>query len=211
MPDAVLLTVPVAAPLAVAALQPLLGRRPVTAWAGLVSPAAILACAIALAVDVPSGGPATAYAGLLRADALTVWILLGIGAVGALSCAAGPAYLSAEGADPGSARRYGLLVHLFLAAMALATLTANLGVLWVAVEATTIVTAFLVGHRRTRAGVEAAWKYVVICSVGIALAFLGTVLVYFAARHAGIPESHALDWPTLAAHADRLDPHTVRL
>ncbi|MBO1419602.1 proton-conducting transporter membrane subunit [Streptomyces sp. FH025] len=211
MPDALLLSGPVAAPLVTAALYPAVGWRPATAWAGLFSPAVILACAGALATEVLRHGPVTAYAALLRADALTVWILLGIGAVGALACAAGPAYLAAERTDPVDARRYGLLVHLFLAAMALATLTANLGVLWVAIEATTIVTAFLVGHRRTRAGVEAAWKYVVICSVGIALAFLGTVLVYFAARHAGIPESRALDWPTLIAHADRLDQPTLRL
>ncbi|MEU1284187.1 proton-conducting transporter membrane subunit [Kitasatospora sp. NPDC005856] len=211
MPDALLLAGPVAAPLAVAALYPAVGWRPATAWAGLFPPAAVLACAGALATEVLRHGSVTAYDGLLRADALTVWILLGIGAVGALACAAGPAYLAAERTDPVDARRYGLLVHLFLAAMALATLTANLGVLWVAIEATTIVTAFLVGHRRTRAGVEAAWKYVVICSVGIALAFLGTVLVYFAARHAGIPESRALDWPTLIAHADRLDQPTLRL
>ncbi|MQS17081.1 hydrogenase [Streptomyces kaniharaensis] len=211
MPDALLLTAPAAAPLAVAAGYAALGWRRTTAWAGLLSPAAILACATALAARVPTRGPATAYDGLLRADALTVWILLGIGAVGALACAASPAYLAAERTDPVSARRYGVLVHLFLAAMALATLTVNLGVLWVAIEATTIVTAFLVGHHRTRAGVEAAWKYVVICSVGIALAFLGTVLVYYAARHAGIPESRALDWPTLAAHADRLDHPTLRL
>ena len=61
----------------------------------------------------------------------------------------------------------------FLAAMVLAVLADNLGVLWAAVEATTIVTAFLVGHRRSRGSVEATWKYVVICSVGIALAYLG--------------------------------------
>ena len=48
-----------------------------------------------------------------------------------------------------------------------------------------MITAFLVGHRRTRTALEATWKYVVICSVGIAMAFLGTVLLYFAARHAG--------------------------
>ena len=58
----------------------------------------------------------------------------------------------------------------------------NLGLLWVAIEATTIVTAFLVGHHRTRAAVEAAWKYVVLCSAGIAIAFLGIVLLYYAAR-----------------------------
>ncbi|MGW2371867.1 proton-conducting transporter transmembrane domain-containing protein [Kitasatospora sp. NPDC001683] len=213
--SALLLTLPIATPTAVAAGYAATGWRPATAWAGLLSPAAILACAAALATDVPGHGPRSAYGGLLRADALAVWILLGVGAVGTLACAAAPAYLAAERAgghaDEGSARRFGALVHLFLAAMALATLTANLGVLWVAVEATTIVTAFLVGHRRTRAGVEAAWKYVVICSAGIALAFLGTVLVYYAARHAGISEAKALDWPTLLAHADRLDQRTVRL
>jgi len=154
---ALLLTLPAAVPAAVSAGYAATGWRPLTAWAGLASPATILACAAALAADVPAHGALAAYGGLLRADALTVWILLGIGAVGALACAASPSYLAAEQAlghsDAPAARRYAVLVHLFLAAMALATLTANLGVLWVAVEATTIVTAFLVGHRRTRASV----------------------------------------------------------
>ena len=87
----------------------------------------------------------------------------------------------------------------------------NLGVLWAAVEATTIVTAFLVGHRRSRGSVEATWKYVVICSVGIALAYLGTILVYYAARQTSIPSSGALDWSQLAAHADELDPGVMRI
>ena len=73
--------------------------------------------------------------------------------------------------------------------------------LWVAVEATTVVTTFLVGHRRTKGALEASWKYIVICSVGIALAFLGTVLVYLAALHAGGHSAGALDWTSLMAHA----------
>ncbi len=73
----------------------------------------------------------------------------------------------------------------------------NIGVVWVAIEATTVVTAFLVGHRRTRTALEATWKYVIICSVGIAIAFLGTVLLYFAARHAGAPAAHALNLDVL--------------
>lgn len=187
------------------------GARPFTGWAGLVSPAAILACGAALATTVPDRRPVAAYGGLLRADALTVWLLLVVGAVAAVACAAGPAQLAQEHADAATARRYHLLVQAFLAAMSAAVLAANLGVLWVAIEATTIVTAFLVGHRRTRASVEAAWKYVVICSAGIALAFLGTVLLYYAARQAGIPEALALDWPTLAQRAGRLDPAVTRL
>ena len=98
-------------------------------------------------------------------------------------------------------RRYATLVPAFLAAMVLAVVANNLGVLWAAVEATTIVTAFLVGHRRSRGSVEATWKYVIICSVGIALAYLGTILVYYAARQSGIPAEAALDWSQLADHA----------
>ncbi|MCQ8770584.1 proton-conducting transporter transmembrane domain-containing protein [Streptomyces telluris] len=185
--------------------------RPLTGRLGLVSPFAILTCGAVLACTVPDDGPVTAYGRLLRADALTVWMLLTVGAVACLACAANPAHLAHERTDLPATRRYHLLIHAFLAAMSAAVLAANLGVLWVAIEATTVVTAFLVGHRRTRASVEAAWKYVVICSAGIALAFLGTVLVYYAARQAGIPEAYALDWQTLAARADRLDPSVVRL
>ncbi|MFJ5842867.1 proton-conducting transporter membrane subunit [Streptomyces shenzhenensis] len=185
------------------------------AWGGLVSPAAILVCGSLLAVGVLDEGPLSAYSGLLRADALTAWMLLVVGIVALIACGSAPAHLAGErAAGRASDRttwRYHVLVQAFLAAMCLAVVTANLGVLWVAIEATTIVTAFLVGHRRTRASVEAAWKYVVICSAGIALAFLGTVLIYYAARQAGIAEAWALDWPTLAARADRLDPAVTRL
>lgn len=184
-------------------------------WAGLLTPLVILLCGSLLAAAVVDDGPRTAYSGLLRADALTAWMLLVVGAVALVACGSGPAHLAGERAagraDDRSVWHYQTLVQAFLAAMCLAVVTANLGVLWVAVEATTIVTAFLVGHRHTRTSVEAAWKYVVICSAGIALAFLGTVLIYYAARQAGIAEAWALDWPTLVARADRLDPAVTRL
>ena len=114
-------------------------------------------------------------------------------------------------ATRGRATGYGVLVQAFIATMLLAVLAANLGVLWVAVEATTIVTTFLVGHRRTKGALEASWKYLVICSVGIALAFFGTVLVYLAALHVGGHSAHALDWTSLMANAHRMDPSVMRL
>ena len=105
----------------------------------------------------------------------------------------------------------GLLTPAFLGAMVLAVCANNIGVIWVAIEATTVVTAFLVGHRRTRTALEATWKYVIVCSVGIAMAFLGTVLLYFAARHAGAPAANALNLDVLVAHAGGLDPGVTRL
>ncbi len=95
--------------------------------------------------------------------------------------------------------------------MVVAVCANNVGVIWVAIEATTVITAFLVGHRRTRSALEATWKYVVICSVGIAIAFLGTVLLYYAAEHAGAPPGSALDLDVLATYAGRLDPGTARI
>jgi hydrogenase-4 component F len=155
--------------------------------------------------------PHIAVDSLLRADGLSVCMLIVIGVLGMLSCIASIGYLDHEMAHghttPAGARRYGTFVCLFLAAMSVAVQANNLGVLWAAIEATTIATAFLVGHRRTRDALEATWKYVVICSSGIAFAFLGTVLLYDAARHAGA----GLDFTSLTAHAAHLDPHVTRL
>ncbi|GAA4470761.1 proton-conducting transporter transmembrane domain-containing protein [Phytohabitans houttuyneae] len=210
--DVFALHLPLAAPLAAAAVAALRGRA-VAAWAGVAAAVGILAAAVWLARTVHAGQQ-VGY-GLLRADALTAFMLIVIGAVAAIACWAGVHHLAAEAAagaaTAGTARRYLILVQLFLAAMSLAVLADNLGLLWVAVEATTIVTAFLVGHRRSRASVEAAWKYVVLCSIGIAVAFLGTVCVYAAAVAAGGHGAAALDWTYLTGHAAGLDADLIRL
>ncbi|RQX09260.1 proton-conducting transporter membrane subunit, partial [Micromonospora inaquosa] len=206
------LYLPLLAPLAAAGAAAALGRR-VAAWIGLAAAAAILAAGGALAATVTDAQPVTA--GLLRADALTAFMLIVIGAVATVACWASVHHLADEATtgsgDPATERRYLILVQLFLAAMSLAVLADNLGLLWVAVEGTTIVTAFLVGHRRTRASVEAAWKYVVLCSVGIGIAFLGTVCVYAASVAAGAHGTAALNWTHLAAHTASLDPDLTRL
>ena len=166
---------------------------------------------IVLAVRVTRHPPLTAPGGVLRADALSAFMVIVIGAIAVLASCQSARYLSAETAGvparPRHAALYTALVQAFVACMLLAVLAANLGVMWVAVEATTIATTFLVGHRRTNGALEASWKYIVICSVGIALAFLGTVLVYFAALHASRPPGRpSLDWTSLMAAAHHLDP-----
>lgn len=211
--DALLLILPVALPLLGAAGYLLLPPRRTT-WLGTGSAALVLAVAILLAVrtlQAPQGA-VTAVAGLLRADALAAYLLLVVAAVALIATAGGPGHqrgeLAAGRANERTVARQRALMQAFLSMMALATLAAGLGLTWVAVEATTIVTAFLVGHRRTRRAVEAAWKYVVICSTGIALALLGTLLLDHAARHAGVVE---LSWATLTAAGDSLDPGVTRI
>jgi hydrogenase-4 component F len=212
MRDAFLLLAPIGLPLGAAVLYAVMGwRSRTTAWAGVATTALLAADSIGLAFVVTRRGHVDTADGLLRADALSAWMLLGIAAVALLACWASPAYLTAGRVSPRRARWYGILLHLFIAAMTTAVLAGNLGVLWVAIEATTIVTTFLVAHQRTRTALEAAWKYVVICSAAIAIAFLGLVLLYYAARHAGLDGQQALDLATLTRHAHRLDPAVTRI
>jgi hydrogenase-4 component F len=200
-------------PLVAAALTGVAGWRRHTAWLAPAAAAGVTAAGIVLGVRVLDRGPVTAVANLVRVDALSAFMVIVIGLVALIATSYGVAYIGAEldhgHTTPGGARTYGVLVCLFVAAMLVAVVANNLGVMWVAVEATTIATAFLVGHRRTRLSLEASWKYMVIGSVGIALALFGTVLVYFASRHAGAQAS--LNWTSLVAMAPRLDPRVMRL
>jgi hydrogenase-4 component F len=206
-----LLLTPILLPAAAAAGHGLAGWRRATASFGIATTALVLADATALAVVVMRDGPVSTAGGFIRADALSVWLLLVVAAVALLACWASPAYLATRHRGERRSRWYGILLHLFLAAMSVAVLAGNLGLLWVAVEATTIVTAFLVGHHRTRTALEAAWKYVVICSAAIAIAFLGIVLIYYAARHASLDSGQALDWVSLTGRAGELDPAVTRI
>jgi hydrogenase-4 component F len=209
-----LLLAAILAPLAASFANLVAGWRRWTATLTVASAITVLACGATLAARVGSAQQ-FALGGLLRADALSVTMLIVIGVVGTLGTWASIGYVDAElehgHTDAAGARLYGVLTPAFLAAMVIAVCANNIGIVWVAIEATTIITAFLVGHRRTRTALEATWKYVIICSVGIAVAFLGTVLLYFAAQHAGAPAAQALNLDVLAAHATSLDPGVARL
>jgi hydrogenase-4 component F len=210
--NVLLLLAPIGLPLVGAVVYAAVGwRSRTTAWVGVLTTGLLAADAVGLATTVTRHGPIRALGGLIRADALSAWMLLGIATVALLACWASPSYLAGGHSSTRRARWYGILLHLFIAAMATAVLAGNLGVLWVAVEATTIVTAFLVGHHGDRPALEAAWKYVVICSAAIAIALLGLVLLYAAARHAGLTGQDALDWTALAGHARGLDPAVTRI
>ena len=83
---------------------------------------------------------------------------------------------------PGRLRLYHSMYQLFIFTMLLALLTNNMGILWVAMEGATLATVLLVSLYRTPESIEAAWKYFILCGVGIAQALFGTILLYFAAE-----------------------------
>ena len=196
--------------LAVSATVPALGglRR----YAGVLASAVVLVSGLVLVVAVLDGQTPTAMADQLRVDALSAFMLMVVGSVGLTATWGGleprPAPSSTSSSTPGTTAAYPALVALFLGAMSLAVLADNIGVLWVAIEATTIATAFLVGHHRNRRSLEAAWKYVVLASVGVAIALLGIVLLYAATLSAGAP---TLSWSQLDTDRPPLDPSLVRV
>ena len=109
-------------------------------------------------------------------------------------------------------RLYHSMYQLFMFAMFLALLTNNMGLVWVAMEAATLSTVLLVSLYRTKASLEAAWKYFILCGVGIAQALFGTILLYFAAeRTLGRQGMTALLWTHLNAAKANLEPTVMGL
>ena len=98
------------------------------------------------------------------------------------------------------------MYQLLMFAMNLALVTNNIGVMWVAIELATLTTVLMVGIYRTHEALEAAWKYFILGSVGIALALFGTILVYLAAEPVIGQGPNAMVWTTLVAHAAALEP-----
>lgn len=109
-----------------------------------------------------------------------------------------------------SLRFYHSFYQFFIFTLLLALVSNNLGILWVAMEGATLSTALLVSSYRTPASIEASWKYLILCGVGIAQALLGTILLYFAAEKI-LGSNSALLWTQLQAISNQLSPHIVIL
>ncbi len=108
-------------------------------------------------------------------------------------------------------RFYHAMYQVLLFAMNLALLANNIGLMWVAIEIATLTTVLMVGMYRSREAIEAAWKYFILGSVGIALALFGTILVYMAARPVVGEGQDGMVWTVLMAHAAAFDPAMLNL
>jgi hydrogenase-4 component F len=108
-------------------------------------------------------------------------------------------------------RLYHAMYQLFCFTMLLVLTTNNLGVMWVAMEAATLTTVLLVALYRTHASLEAAWKYFILCGVGIAQALFGTILVYFAAERILGSGMTALLWTHLDSVKTGLEPTVMSI
>ncbi len=173
---------------------------------------ATLALTLAVALAVRQAGAVAL--GPLRADAVTVpfILLVGLLAVATSIYSVGWMKKALERGDfhAQTLRYYYALLHAFIATMLVTVLADNLGVLWIAMEGTTITSAVLVGFHGNRLSLEAAWKYIIVTTIGISFGLFGTVLVYAAAAHVQ-GDVGAMSWSRIASIAPRLDPGIVRI
>jgi len=151
----------------------------------------------------------------LQADALSAWLDVIIGVVGGTGTLYAVGYVGEE-TDRGhlSLRRYRQffsLFDLYLAAMLTAVNQQNIAIMWIAIEASTLCAALLIGFDRSKAALEAGWKYVILSSVGIALALFGTILIYYSSEHVLGVTSEALRWTELYRVAETLNPAAMKL
>mgnify|MGYP001569676352 CR=1 FL=1 len=192
---------------------------PSRAWwerLNLAAFAVVAGLAFRVAGAVAEQGHVSELGGFLRADALSALVIGLIGFV-ALVCAIYAVGYFRHDARAGKItdaqlRHYYVLTPLFVAAMLLVPLANNLGVMWVATEATTLASVLLVTFYNQKTSFEAGWKYIIIGSVGISLALFGTVVTYYSAVGVLGADTHGgMNWSVLVDVADRLDPKAMRL
>ena len=205
-----------AIPVVGAILLALVGAQQRAAELNVVISFATLIAAAALVLRIIGEGPMTVAHEQFFVDPFNVFLIALTALVGFTTAVFSRPYMRIE-QDHGrlNARRlrlYHSMYQLFMTAMLVALSTNNMGLLWVAMEAATLSTVLLVSLYRTRASIEAAWKYFILCGVGIALALFGTILLYFAAeRLLGSEGMSALLWTHLNAVKGQLDPAVIGL
>jgi len=180
--------------------------------------------AVALAARVLAAGTVSLCNGFFYADALSALVILLTASVALVCSTYSIGYLrddqqsGALGDDLSGMeqiahlRMYYSLTPLLVFSMMFMAMANNLGVMWAAMEATTLASIFLVTFYGKVTSIEAAWKYAIIGGVGLSMALFGTVVTYYAGHSlAGSEALSGLNWSVLAQHAAQLDKTSMRL
>jgi len=169
---------------------------------------------LSLVLDVYRNGIIVTWQNALFADAFSAYIVLIVSIISFVSSIYSIGYMGYEidhnVIDLKRLKMYYILFHFFVFTMLLVGVTNNLG-LWIAIEMTTLVSALLIIFYSNKASVEAAWKYVIISTVGITFALFGTILTYYAAVKILGETGDALNWTSLIAVAGQFDPMIMKL
>ncbi len=174
---------------------------------------AVLFAGVSLFKGIISTGSAKAFLGFIYLDFLSAFFIFVISVVAFAVALYSIGYIRRDvGQGVISEKKAGvyyLLFNLFCFSMFMVPAVNNLGMLWVAIEMTTLISAFLVGFYNSKESVEAAWKYIIICSVGIIFALLGTILFSYAFSISGLSKS--LNWSDIVPVAHILDKDILKV
>ena len=181
-----------------------LGRRfaaPIT----IAATAIVLGAAVSIAIVIGNSGRLDGLDQWLTCDALGALILLLVALVSFTAAVFSWGYIGRDSLHDSAVnvQRYYVLYNLFILSMLAVPLLANVALMWIAVELTTLLSAFLVGFEDTAAALEAAWKYVVLTTLGAILALLGFLILYWGSRVAGL---EPFTWVGLAQAAPHMPP-----
>lgn len=209
------LLVLLAIPLAGGPVLWLLGERDSAPEVNAAFSFATLLAAAWLTAQVVADGPVMGIQEQFFVDPLNVFLVALTAFVGFTTALFSRPYMRFERErgrmTPARLRLYHSMYQMFMFTMLLALTTNNMGILWVAMEAATLATVLLVSVYRTAASLEAAWKYFILCGVGIAQALFGTILLYFAAERVLGAEGNALLWTHLNQVKGDLEPAIMSL
>lgn len=172
--------------------------------------------AVTVLQQVLAIGPMRAYAGLIYVDALGAFNIALISLVGMIASVYSIGYMRHElnenSITPAQLGKYYFFFHMFILTMLMVSAVDNLGLLWVGIELTTLVSALLVAFYGTQHALEAAWKYLIMGVVGIALALLGIVFFYLSGlQGSGEQPAAALQWTQLMRIAPSLNEKWVEI
>ncbi|RAU22922.1 hydrogenase 4 subunit F [Paramagnetospirillum kuznetsovii] len=181
----------------------------VATWVNVVASAITFASSLMLLDHRP------AATRLLFIDDFNVYLVVLTSFIGLTTAVFSAAYIARESEAQRLSdlhlRFYHSMYQAFLFTMLLALTANNTGVMWVAVEAATLTTVLMVSLYRTREAIEAAWKYFILCSVGIGLALFGTTLVYLAAQPVMGDGADAMAWTLMIKRAHAFQPDLLNL
>ncbi|MDO9169220.1 MAG: hydrogenase 4 subunit F [Methylobacter sp.] len=173
-----------------------------------------LLATIWLAINVLNQGTIISTDKVFLIDPFNVYLIVLTAFVGFTTSIFSSPYMAHEKAigklSDGRLKLYHSMFQGFMLAMYLVLTTNNMGIMWVAMEGATLATVLLVSLYRTPESIEAAWKYFILCGVGIAQALFGTILLYYAAVQIGDGEN-ALLWSVLYENADQLNPEILNI
>jgi hydrogenase-4 component F len=204
-----------ALPLAGGLVLALVGERAIAPALNVGASLLTFVAAVALTLRVAADGPQLVLDGQFFVDPFNVFLVTLTAFVGFTTALFSRQYMRIEHEHgrltTARLRLYHSMYQCFGFTMLLALLTNNMGILWVAMEAATLTTVLLVSLYRTPASLEAAWKYFILCGVGIAQALFGTILLYFAAEKLLGAGGGALLWTELNGVKGDLEPTVLSI